>query len=60
MTTDAIDCRLRYYVNLPRVTHKIRCGDIEIGRVWSDGTIEIDDFESVTEVPTAAPPTPAR
>jgi hypothetical protein len=59
MSADAIECRVRFYVNLPRVTHKIRCGDLVVGRVWSDGTIEIDDFASVTEVPTAEPPTPA-
>lgn len=41
--SDCYEATVRYWVNLPRVTHKIRCGDLEIGRVWSDGTIEVDE-----------------
>jgi len=46
MSGDCYEGTVRYWVNLPRVTHKIRCGDLVVGRVWSDSTIEIDDLST--------------
>lgn len=45
MESDAIEARIALYANFPRVTHKVVCDGKVIGRVWSNGAIEIDDTE---------------
>ena len=46
--SDAIECRVRCYMNVVRPTHRIVCNDITIGRYWSDGAITIDEDEPPT------------
>lgn len=43
MSDDRYEAKVRFYANVPRRTHKIVCGDVVIGHVWSDGHIEIED-----------------
>lgn len=41
--SDAIECRIGYYVNLPRIAYRVVYEGNVIGRAWSDGHIEIYD-----------------
>lgn len=50
MITDAIECRVRFYANIPRVTHKVVCDGKVIGHVWSDGNITIDEPSTAPQV----------
>jgi len=43
VSNDCYEAKVRYWVNLPRVTHKVMIEGNQVGRVWSDGTIEIDE-----------------
>ena len=43
MSSDCYEARVSFWVNVPRVTHKVMLDGEPIGRVWSDGHIEIDE-----------------
>lgn len=43
MSEDVYEARIRYYVNVPHVTHRIMCNSKHIGDWWSDGSITIDE-----------------
>lgn len=43
MSDDGIECKVRYWVNVPRITHRMVLLGKEIGTVWSDGTMVLDD-----------------
>lgn len=55
MSTDAIECRLRFYANIPRRTAKVMLLGKHIGDVWDDGRITLFDEDT-----TAAPQVRAR
>lgn len=43
MRDDCYEARVRYWVNVPRVTHKVMIDGQCIGRVYDNGAIEIDE-----------------
>lgn len=45
MSGDGIECKVAFYANVPRRTHRIVCLDRLIGHVWSNGHFEIFDDE---------------
>lgn len=51
MSTDAIECRLRLYANMPRRTAKVMLLGKHIGDVWDDGHITLFDYEDTPAAP---------
>lgn len=53
MSDDGIECRVRYWANVPQRTHRIVCEGAVIGHVWSDGA-----WVMIDEEPPTAPQVP--
>lgn len=52
--SDAIETRVRYWVNVPRITHKVMIDDEHIGDVWDNGAITFHDDEPLVAPPVRA------
>lgn len=46
---DGYEATVRYWVNIPRITHKVMCLGKHIGDLWSDGNITRRDEETQSE-----------
>lgn len=48
--SDVFECRVRFYANIPRVTHRVVLDGETIGRLYEDGSLVIDDPPTAPQV----------
>lgn len=53
-SNDGIEVRVRYWANIPRITHKVMIDGAHVGDVWDNGAITFHDDEPLVAPPVRA------